>query len=81
MTRLEGNLWDRYRNRGYYMSAHVLWNLLNKFGKSDKMRGFRNEFNEFKITQAQILDSIYHATFTLFCYHAFAVKTSRFCQI
>ena len=38
--------------RGSYMSAHVLLNLLNKFGKKDKMRGlpsissvFRNEFN------------------------------------
>ena len=25
--------------RGSYMSAHVLLNLLNKLGKSDKMRG------------------------------------------
>ena len=39
------------------MSAHVLLNLLNKFGKSDKMRGlpsflllFRNELNKFKNT-------------------------------
>ena len=38
-------------NRGSYMSAHVLLNLLNKLGKRDKMRGlpsilslFRNEF-------------------------------------
>ena len=37
--------------RGSYMSAHVLLNLLNELGKSDKMRGlpsilslFRNEF-------------------------------------
>ena len=36
------------------MSAHVLLNLLNETGKSDKMRGlpsilslFRNEFNKF----------------------------------
>ena len=26
-------------NRGSYMSAHVLLNLLNKLGKRDKMRG------------------------------------------
>ena len=37
--------------RGSYMSVHVLLNLLNEFGKRDKMRGlpsilslFRNEF-------------------------------------
>ena len=40
------------KNRGSYMSAHVLLNLLNELGKRDKMRGlpsilylFRNEFN------------------------------------
>ena len=39
------------------MSAHVLLNLLNEFGKRDKMRGlpsilslFRNEFNKFNNT-------------------------------
>ena len=54
------------------MSAHVLLNLLNEFGKSDKMRGlssilslFRNEFNKFNNTRAQMLDSIYHMTNTL----------------
>ena len=51
------------------MSAHVLWNLLNELGKSDKMRGlssilslFRKEFNKFNNTGSQILDSIYHMT-------------------
>ena len=46
-------------NRGPYMSAHVLLNLLNKLGKRDKMRGlpsilslFRNEFNKFNNTGA-----------------------------
>ena len=40
--------------RGSYMSAHVLLDLLNELGKSDKMRGlpsilslFPNEFNKF----------------------------------
>ena len=40
-----------------YMSAHVLLNLLNELGKSDKMRGlpsilslFRNKFNNFNNT-------------------------------
>ena len=39
------------------MSVHVLLNLLNVLGKSDKMRGlpsiaslFRNEFNKFNNT-------------------------------
>ena len=49
------------------MSAHVLLNLLNEFGKRDKMRGltnilslFRNEFNKFNNTRTRMLDSIYH---------------------
>ena len=52
-------------NRGSYMSAHVLLNLLNELGKRDKMRGlpsilslFRNEFNKFNNTRAGMLDSI-----------------------
>ena len=58
--------------RGSYMSAHVLLNLLNELGKRDKMRGlpsilslFRNEFNKFNNTRAQMLDSIYHMTLRL----------------
>ena len=57
--------------RGSYMSAHVLFNLLNKLGKIDKMRGLpsilslsRNEFR-FNKTWARMLDSIYHITNTL----------------
>ena len=59
-------------NRGSYMSAHILLNLLNELGKRDKMRGlpsilslFRNEFNKFNNTRARMLDSIYHMTHTL----------------
>ena len=54
------------------MSVHVLLNLLNELGKSDKMRGlpsilllFRNELNKFNNTGARMLDSIYHMTNTL----------------
>ena len=43
------------------MSAHVLLNLLNELGKRDKMLGllsilylFRNEFNKFNNTRAQM---------------------------
>ena len=63
------------------MSAHVLLNLLNKLGKSDKMWGlpgilllFRNKFNKFNNTGAWMLDSIYHMTLN---YYIFGVKTSR----
>ena len=59
-------------NRGSYMSAHVLLNLLNELGKRDKMRGlpsllslFRNEFNKFNKTRARMLDSIYHMALRL----------------
>ena len=51
------------------MSTHALLNLLKVLGKRDKMRGlqsilslFRNEFNTFNNTRAQMLDSIYHMT-------------------
>ena len=53
-------------NRGSYMSAHVILNLLNKLRKRDEMQGlpsilslFRNEFNKFNNTKQ---DSIYHMT-------------------
>ena len=54
------------------MSAHVILNLSNELGKSDKMRGlscilslFRNEFNKINNTRARMLDSIYHMTLRL----------------
>ena len=63
---------EKVLNRGSYMSANVLLNLLNKLGKGDKMRGvqsilslFRNDFNKFNNTRARMLDSIYHMTNTL----------------
>ena len=69
-------------NRGSYMSAHVLLNLLNELGKRDKMRGlpsifslFRNEFNKSNNTRARMLDSIYHMTLRLLWNLIFAVKT------
>ena len=59
-------------NRESYTSAHVLLNLLNELGKSDKMQGlqsilshFRNKFNEFNNTSAQMSDSIYCMTLRL----------------
>ena len=52
-------------NRGSYISAHVLLNLLNELGKRDKMRGlpsilslFRNKFNKFNKTRARMLDYV-----------------------
>ena len=61
-----------YVNRGSYMSAHVLLNLLNELGKRDEMLGlpsilflFRNSFNKFNNTRARMLDFIYQMTNTL----------------
>ena len=66
------------------MSAHVLLNLLNELGKSDKMRGlssilslFSNEFNKFNKPGARMLDSIYHMPLKLRKNRIFGVKTSR----
>ena len=54
------------------MSANVLLNFLNELGKTDKMRGlpiilslFRDSFNKFNYTGAQMLDSIYNMTLRL----------------
>ena len=44
------------------MSAHILLNILNEFGKSHKKR---NEINEFNNTGARMLDSFYHMTYRL----------------
>ena len=49
------------------MNAPVSLNVSNELEKRDKMRGllsilslFRNKFNDFNNTGAQMLDSIYH---------------------
>ena len=51
------------------MSAHVLLNLLNEMGKRYKkpciLLLFRNEFNKFHNTGAQMLDSTYHMALKL----------------
>ena len=52
------------------MSVHVLLNLSNKSGKSNKTVRlaehfiilFRNEFHKFNNTGARMLDSVYHMT-------------------
>ena len=73
----------------YYLSTHVLLNLLNELKKRDKMRVqglssilslFGNKVNKFNNTGARMLDSIYHMTLKFIKYHIFEVKTSRFCQ-
>ena len=59
------------------MSAHVSLILLNELKERDKMRGvpsilslfrngFRNGFNIFNNTRAQMLESIYHLRLRLF---------------
>ena len=58
------------------MSAHVLLNLFNQLGESDKMQGlpsilllFHKEFNKFNNTGVRMIDFIYHMTFKLLCNH------------
>ena len=71
MAAIQCLLWAIYEigititNRGAYMSAHTLLNLLNELRKRDKMQGlpsilsfFRNEFYKCNNTGARILDSI-----------------------
>ena len=67
------------------MSAHDLLNLLNELRKIDKVRGlstflslFRNEFNKFNNTGAQMLDSIYHMTLKLLKIPVLAYKCQEF---
>ena len=57
------------------MSATVLLNLLNKLGRSDKVRGlpnilslFRYEYNKFNNTRARMVDSILSYDINLRCY-------------
>ena len=59
-------------NRGSYISANALLNLLNEFRKRDKMLGllsilslFDNEFYKFNNTRARMLDYIYHMALRL----------------
>ena len=60
---------QKSKNRGSYMSAHVLLNY--ELGKKIKCEAcqafslFRNEFNKFNNTRARMLDSIYHMTLRL----------------
>ena len=71
------------------MSAQVLFNLLNKFGKRDEIRGlpsilslFCNKFNKFNNTRACMSDSVYHMALKYTKNRIFGVKTSRsiFCK-
>ena len=73
-------------NRGFYMSEHVLLDLLNELRKRDKCEAywafchFRNKFNKFNNTGARMLDSIYHMILKLFLNYFFGVKTLGFCH-
>ena len=69
------------------MSAKVLLNLLNELRKRDKIRGlpsissiFRNKFNKFNNTGAQMLDSNYHMTLETTLKLCFYIKTLTFCH-
>ena len=67
------------------MSHHVLLNLFNDLGKSNKMRGspsilllINNSFNKFNNTGARTLDSIYHMILKLSKHPIFGVKRQDF---
>ena len=85
---VEKHLRAKCINRGSYMSAHLLLNLLDELRKSDKMRGlssilslFRNKFNKFNNTRTRfldLLDSNYHMTLKLLKITFFGVDSSRF---
>ena len=70
------------------MSAQIILNLLNEFGKRDKMRGLssilsllRNEFNKFNNAGARMLDSIYHMILKLFLNPFLGRKTLEICHM
>ena len=72
--RIENNL-----NRGSYMSAHVLLNLLNEMGKEIKCEAcraflslYRNEFNKFNNTRARMLSPSYTVTIQAPIHHDFS---------
>ena len=67
------------------MSAYVLLNLLNEFGKKIRCEALlsilsisSNEFNTFNNTQARMQDSIYHMTLKSHLIRDFRIKRSRF---
>ena len=72
-------------NRGSYMSAHVILNLLNQLGKRIRCEALLSilsvlpkEFNKFNNTGAWMQGSIYHMTIKLHFVSDFCIKTSRF---
>ena len=72
-------------NRGSYMSAHVLLNLVNELRKIDKMQGlssisslFLNKCNKFNNTGVRMLDLIYHMTLKLLKIAFLALKHQGF---
>ena len=76
-------------NRGFYLSAHALLNLLilNKLGKTIRCEAvpsilsvFPNEFNKFNNTGARMQDSIYYMTLKSHFISKICTKTSRFRQ-
>ena len=67
------------------MSAHVLLNLLNEYGKKIRCEAlpsmlsvFPDEFNKFNNTRARMQDSIYHMTLKLHFISKFWTKMARF---
>ena len=74
-------------DRGSYMSAHVILNLLNELGEKIRCEAlpsilsvFPNELNKFNNTRAWMQDSVYHMTLKSHFISKFCIKTSRFRQ-
>ena len=61
-----------------YWIYYTSWGKEIKFEAGRAFDLFRNEFNKFNNTGAQMLDSIYHMTLKLFWNHIFGVKTLGF---
>ena len=67
------------------MSAQVLLNLLEEFGKKIRCQVvlsiisvILNRFNKFNNTGAQMQDSFYHMPLNSLSYRNFCIQTSRF---
>ena len=72
-------------DRGSFMSAHILWNLLKGLGKKIRCEAlpgvlsiFPKKFNKFHNTGARMRDSVYHMTLKSHFISKFCTKMSKF---
>ena len=71
-----------FRNKGSYMSAPLLLNLLNELGKTIRCEAASYRFSPTSLnkTGARMQDSIYHMTLKSHLRSDFRTKMSRFCH-